>query len=78
MQWLTKNRRAWARGLVAAFVGSAANAVTNVVIAPETFNIHEGLGKLGASALLSGGVGAALYLKAHPVWDEDEAARERD
>ena len=72
MQWITKNRRAWVRGLVAAIVGGAANAVTNLVVAPETFNIHEGLGKLGASALISALVGAALYLKEHPIWDDDE------
>jgi hypothetical protein len=62
-----KNIRLWVRGLVAAVIGGAANAVTTVVVAPEMFNFREGLGKLGAVTAASALVSAAMYLKQSPV-----------
>lgn len=58
----------WLRGLVAALVGGASNAVTAMWADPTTFNMSpEGLvalGKLaGAGALLA----AFMYLKQSPI-----------
>jgi hypothetical protein len=58
---------AWLKGLIAAFVSSAANSITNMIVAPDTFNLHEGMGRLGATTLIAGIIGAALYLKQSPV-----------
>lgn len=57
----------WGKGLVAAVIGGGANAVTNVIVAPEVFNMGEGLGKLLAAAGVSALFAAALYLKQSPL-----------
>ena len=58
----------WLKGLAAAFIGGAANAVTATVVAPESFNLTpDGLKRTGVLALVSGGVSAATYLKQSPV-----------
>ena len=62
MNWLT-----WLKGLVAAIIGGAANAVTVIIIDPMDYNIHEGASKLGTVALVSAIVSAALYLKQSPI-----------
>lgn len=61
------NWKLWLHGLAAAFIGGAANAISNIAVAPETFNFEAGLKKLLMSALVSGVLGAALYLKKSPV-----------
>ncbi len=62
------NLRTWIHGLVAAFIGGAAASVTNLIVAPESFNMTpEGLKKLGWAVLASGVVAAALYLKQSPL-----------
>lgn len=67
-----KSIRMWIHGLVAAAIGGAANTVTNMVVAPESFNLKDGLKNVliaaGVSALLS----SALYLKQSPLPDLDE------
>ena len=67
MKWQT-----WLKGLVAAIIGGAANAVTTIIVAPETFNFQAGLSKLGAVAGASALVSAAMYLKQSPVPTEDK------
>jgi hypothetical protein len=62
-----KDIRVWLRGLVAAIIGGAANAVTTVIVAPETFNFQTGKSKLLAVATASAIVNAAMYLKQSPV-----------
>lgn len=57
----------WAKGLAAAFITGAANAVVLLVADPATFNLTDGLGKVGLVALVSGIVGAAAYLKQSPL-----------
>ena len=57
----------WFKGLIAAFIGGAANAVVLMIVDPATFNIKEGLSKVGTVALVSGIVSAAMYLKKSPV-----------
>ena len=60
----------WARGLVGAFIQGGATTVTVMIVDPATFNIADGLGNVGVVALVSGGLGAALFLSKHPlpVW----------
>lgn len=62
MNWQT-----WIRGLASAMIGAAANSVTVVIVAPETFNLSEGLPKLGSVALVSALVAVANYLKQSPL-----------
>jgi hypothetical protein len=57
----------WVKGLVSAVIGAAANSVTVIIVAPETFNLYEGLPKLGTVALVSAIVAAANYLKQSPL-----------
>jgi hypothetical protein len=62
--------RKWLRGLVGAAIASGANAITVMIVEPQHFNIHEGLDRVGWIALVSAIVGAALYLKEHPIPEE--------
>ncbi len=57
----------WIKGLTSAFIAGAANAVTNVLVAPETFNFHDGINKLWQAAAASGLVAACFYLKQSPI-----------
>lgn len=60
----------WARGLIGAFIQGGATTITVMLVDPQTFNIETGLAKVGLVALVSGGLGAALFLSKHPlpVW----------
>lgn len=62
MEW-----RHWLRGIVSAAIGAAANTVTVTIAAPETFNLQEGLPKLGSVAAVSAIVAVAMYLKQSPL-----------
>lgn len=66
--------RTWLRGMIGASIGGAANAVTLMVIKPEDFNFTTGWTDLWHFALISAVVSAALYLKEHPLPDEDKVA----
>lgn len=61
----------WIKGLIAAFIGGAATSVTNVMVAPDTFNFHYGFTKLWQSALASGVFSICFYLKQSPVPKSD-------
>ena len=54
-----------------AFVGGAINSLavtsTVMVVAPESFNLREGLWKVGAIMVAGGLTGAGLYLRQNPV-----------
>lgn len=62
--------RNWTRGLYGAVVGSAANAITVMVIAPDKFNLNEQWPSLLNFVVVSAIVSAALYLKQHPLPNE--------
>jgi hypothetical protein len=67
----------WGKGLVAAFIGGAANSVSVMIVDPVAFNLNEGVSKVGTVALVSGVVSAALYLKQSPIPEikkDDKAA----
>lgn len=61
----------WGRGLLGAAINTAVTSVSLVAIDPVAFNLHDGLLKLGKAAVVSGLIGAILYLKQHPTpWYE--------
>ena len=63
--------RTWLHGLLGAFNQSGATAVSVMVIDPAKFNLDEGLVNIGKLMLVSGIIGAALYLKSSPVPPEE-------
>lgn len=67
----------WAQGLMGAFIGGAANAVTVMVVDPVAFNLGDGWKKLATVTFLMALVSAALYLKQHPVPDAETTIIER-
>jgi hypothetical protein len=72
------NFRVWSRGLAAAAIAGGANGVITgfaaVGIDPEHFNLQAGLHSTlaiaGVSALMSGIIGVAAYLKQSPLPNE--------
>ena len=62
-----KNWKNWLRGLISAGIGGGSTAITTMVVAPETFNIEEGLSKLLTVAGISAIVSVANYLKSSPL-----------
>lgn len=64
--------RRWGRGLLGAAINSAASAVTVVIVDPTDFSpLHGGLTKLLSVMGVAGIFGAALYLKQHPLPEEE-------
>lgn len=57
----------WIKGLASAIIGAAANGVTVVIAAPESFNLGEGLPKLLSVMAVSAILAAAMYLKQSPL-----------
>jgi hypothetical protein len=53
----------WARNVIAAFIYGAANAISAVAVAPETFNLGAQWKKTLAMALVGGVLSAARYLE---------------
>ena len=67
------NLKTWAYGLLSAMIGAAANTVTVMIVAPETFNLSEGLNKVFSVAGIAGIVAAANYLKQSPLPSGDKS-----
>lgn len=57
----------WLKGLASAIIGAAANSITVIIVDPTNFNLAEGLGKVGAVAIVSAIVAAGMYLKQSPL-----------
>ena len=62
-----KDWKAWLKGFASAVIGAAANSVTVVIVDPMTFNLQEGIGKVGMVAAVSAFIAAAMYLKSSPL-----------
>lgn len=62
MKWKT-----WLKGLAGAIVGGVATSITLCIVDPMTYNINDGLGRLGQVALVSAIFNAAFYLKKSPT-----------
>lgn len=63
--------RNWLKGMISAAIGAAANTVTVMIVAPETFNINEGLHKVFTVAAVSAFVAVCNYLKQSPLPNGD-------
>jgi len=62
------NWRLWFKGLMSAFIGGGASAITVIIIDPINFNpLQGGAMKVLMVALVSGCLSAALYLKQSPL-----------
>ena len=61
------NLKKWLIGALNAALNGAATGVTTVVIAPETFNLQEGLGRLGTVVAVSAIFGLASYIQKSPI-----------
>lgn len=73
------NWKTWLNGLIGAIIGAAANGVTLLIVDPIKFSpATAGWSALGISTLVSGLVGAALYLKQHPTPFEDSVQQLMD
>jgi hypothetical protein len=66
----------WLRGLVGAIVGGAANSITLMIMKPEDFNLAAGFWDLLNFTAVSAMVSAALFLKQHPIPDEEEPVKD--
>ena len=69
------NLKAWLNGLLGGFIGAFANSITLLIVDPLKFSpgVEGGWKNLGICALVSGAVGAALFLKTHPTpWTGEE------
>ncbi len=66
MEFAMKNWKHWAKGLLAAIIGGASNAVVLVVVDPQHFNFSD-LATLARVVSGTAIVSAALYLKQSPL-----------
>lgn len=66
----------WLRGLLSVGISAAASGVTVVIVDPHTFNIHEGLGKLGEVCLVMALTHMAMYLQKSPLPDVLEKSQQ--
>ncbi len=64
------NWRHWAHGLLGATIGGGANAISLMIVSPETYNLAEGWKKLAEVTIVSMIVSAALYIKTSPLPQE--------
>ena len=63
----------WLKRLISAVVSGAAGAVAAMVVDPTHFNLQDGWRDLLLLATVSGLIGGANYLKAHPApWDGED------
>lgn len=62
----------WLKGLISAIIGAAANSVTVMIAAPETFNLAEGFPKLASVAAVAALVAGCMYLKQSPLPGEEK------
>jgi len=69
MRW-----RTWLKGLAAAAIGAAANAVVLIGIDPQTFNLGDGRSKLMNAMVAAAAVAVAFYLKKSPLPPDDNEA----
>lgn len=67
------NWKTWFKGLVSAAIGGASTAVSTAIVAPESFNLNEGLDRLGMVSAVSAIVSAAAYLKQSPLPKDENA-----
>ena len=57
----------WIRGLIGAFIQAAATSITTTIVAPESFNFGDQISNTITIVIVSGVVGAALFLQKKPL-----------
>jgi hypothetical protein len=57
----------WIVGIFSTAISAAANTVVVMIVAPETFNVNEGLSKVFTVAGVSALVAVANYLRQSPL-----------
>lgn len=62
-----RNRIVWSYGLASAIILGVAHSVPPALVAPETFNFHDGWRKLLMVSIASGLLGALTYLSKSPL-----------
>jgi len=62
-----KSAGIWAHGLGSAAISGVSTAIAAALVAPETFNINDGLNQLLQLGLVGGIIGAVNYLKQSPL-----------
>lgn len=67
------NWKTWVYGLISAFIGGGANAITVMIVEPLTFNLEAGMSKLLTVFFVSGLVSASFYLKSSPLPPKEES-----
>jgi hypothetical protein len=67
MDWTSA--KTWAYGLLATIINGFASGIVLIVADPAVFNLQEGWQKLLTTSALLGLLGAANYLKQHPLPD---------
>lgn len=63
--------RAWVKGLIHAGISGGTAAISTSVVAPDTFNFGEGLGKLISVAAISAIVSISKFLTTNPFPDAE-------
>lgn len=62
--------RAWLKGLIHAGISGGTAAISTSIVAPETFNFGDGLGRLLSIAGISAIVSISKFLSAYPFPEE--------
>lgn len=62
-----KNVELWLYSSLSTFIGGGASSVAAIVIDPQKFNLHEGLGNVGKMFVTAGVLNLILYLKQSPL-----------
>ncbi len=57
----------WFQGLISVGISAGAGGVAVVVVDPKTFNLHEGIGRLGSVCGVLAVTHMALYLQHSPL-----------
>lgn len=61
------NWKPWLKGIISAAIGGFSTAITTIIVAPEQFNLNEGLNKVLTVACVTAIVAVANYLKQSPL-----------
>ena len=66
------NWKLWAMGILHAAISGGVNAVSSMIVAPDQFNLGDGLPRVLSMAGVGALLGVVLYLKQSPLppgWD---------
>ncbi len=72
-----KSPATWLHGLIATTISGAAHAGAGFIVAPQTFNLGEGLIKLLELAFISGLISAFAYLQTSPLPELEKEGEEK-